>query len=61
LPLADLRNINNMRTQGEKIISIWSKNRKNRLIVTATNRRTPSFYKKILPVSIKVKQGVYKH
>jgi len=50
-----------LRITGEKIIPIWRKNRKNRLIVNSARRRTPSFYKKILPVSIKVKQGAYKH
>jgi len=49
-----------MRITGEKIIPIWSKNRKNRSIVNIINRRTSNFYKKILPFSLKVKQGVFK-
>jgi len=48
-----------MRIIGEKIIPTWSKNRKNRSIVNIINRRTPNFYKKILLVSLKVKQGVF--
>jgi len=61
LPLADLRNINNMSIQDEKIKKISSKIRKNRSTVNTTNRRTLSFYKKILPVLIKGEQGVSAH
>jgi len=50
-----------MRSQGEKIIPIWSRIQKNRSAVNTINRRTPSFYKKLLPVPIKVEQGVSKH
>ena len=55
------RKINNIRAQGEKIIPIWGRIQKNRSAVNTINRRTPSVYKKILPVPIKVEQGVSKH
>tara|TARA_Y100001934_G_C11900033_1_gene561725 strand:- start:59 stop:208 length:150 start_codon:yes stop_codon:yes gene_type:complete len=49
-----------MRIIGEKIILIWSKNRRNSLIENASRRRTPRFLKNT-PRPNKLKQEVNKH
>jgi len=49
-----------MRITGEKIIPIWSKNRKNRSTVNIITEEHLIFTKKILSVSLKVKQRVFK-